>query len=273
MSGTLSPSGLGEQLRGTRVASRRPRRACARCGVVHCTSNSRAPSRRSSSTVAQHATFDASVTRWNIDSPANKPPIRTPYSPPTSSPSCHVSTLCAQPSSCSRVYAATNDSSIQPCGRRGSAHPRITASNAVSTRISNRGITRTQRPAHVETVERDHTSRIGRPPREHARRRASGTSPRRYASSTVPGSRSPPTAMTSSSPAAGSGSSHRDGGGSTGMRQLLRLRPSPYGCDLRPSTARATGACDRACGSPPCSALYRSVRLLSSLFMRRISHY
>ena len=31
------------------------------------------------------------------------PPIATPYSPPTSLPSCHVSTECAQPSSCSRV--------------------------------------------------------------------------------------------------------------------------------------------------------------------------
>ena len=37
--------------------------------------------------------------RWNIDSPANSPPIATPYSPPASSPSRHASTECAQPSS------------------------------------------------------------------------------------------------------------------------------------------------------------------------------
>ena len=62
-----------------RVTSTAP--SVRRCGVVHCTSNSRAPSSRSSSTVAQHATFDASVTRWNIDSPANSPPIAQPVEP------------------------------------------------------------------------------------------------------------------------------------------------------------------------------------------------
>ena len=90
-----------------------------RWGVVHCTSKSVAPSSFKSSTVAQHATFDASVTRWNIDSPAKNRPMRTPYRPPTSTPSCHTSTECAQPNSCRRVYASTNDASIQPCGRSG----------------------------------------------------------------------------------------------------------------------------------------------------------
>ncbi len=48
------------------------------------------------------ATFEASVSRWNIDSPANSPPTATPYSPPTSSSSRQHSTECAQPSRCSR---------------------------------------------------------------------------------------------------------------------------------------------------------------------------
>ena len=128
---------------GTRRAATSTAPSERRCGVVHCTSNSSAPSSRSSSTVAQHATFDASVTRWNIDSPANRPPMRTPYSPPASSPSRHASTLCAQPSSCSRVYASTNVSSIQPCGRRGSAHAaHHRRRTRVSTRISKRGRSR-----------------------------------------------------------------------------------------------------------------------------------
>ena len=43
--------------------------------------------------------FDASVARWNIDSPANKPPICTPYSPPasSSSPGSRISIEWAQP--------------------------------------------------------------------------------------------------------------------------------------------------------------------------------
>ena len=58
---------------------------------------------RMASTRATRATFDASRWRWNIDSPAKRPPMATPYRPPGSSPSAdHGSTLCAQPSSCSR---------------------------------------------------------------------------------------------------------------------------------------------------------------------------
>ena len=114
--------------------------------------------------------------RWNIDSPANNPPMRSPYSPPTSSPSRHTSTLCAQPSSCSRVYASTNDSSIQPCGRRGSAHaahhrlergvdPDLEARDRASAATGSRGSRRAgSRPADRATTTR------ARP------RRASGTS-------------------------------------------------------------------------------------------------
>ena len=65
---------------------------------------------RSHCTVATTAAFDASVpaggSAWNIDSPANKPPIAIPYSPPASSRPRHTSTECAQPSSWRRRYAA-----------------------------------------------------------------------------------------------------------------------------------------------------------------------
>ena len=46
---------------------------------------------------------EASRARVNIDSPANRPPMATPYRPPASVPPCHASTEWAQPSRCSRV--------------------------------------------------------------------------------------------------------------------------------------------------------------------------
>ena len=48
----------------------------ARCGVCHWTSTRRSGrARRSRSTSPMSATFEASRARWNIDSPANRPPI------------------------------------------------------------------------------------------------------------------------------------------------------------------------------------------------------
>ena len=201
----------GQPPAGTRPRARRPRRACRRCGVVHCTSNSAAPSSRSSSTVAQHATFDASVTRWNIDSPANSPPMRSAVEPARRARRRATPRRCApspaRAAACTRRRTSRRSSRAAGAGRRT---PRITVSNAVSTRISKRASDAAQRPADVEPVERDHPARIGRPPREQRRRRASGTGRARYAASTVPGSRSPPTAtIRRRRPAAGSGRSHR----------------------------------------------------------------
>jgi len=48
------------------------------CEVVICTSKRTNPRSRSRSTRATRATLDASVTRWNIDSPAKSPPTATP---------------------------------------------------------------------------------------------------------------------------------------------------------------------------------------------------
>ena len=56
---------------------------------------------RRRSTSAQRATLDASLTRWNIDSPKNAPLSETPYNPPASSPPAQVSTECARPRLCS----------------------------------------------------------------------------------------------------------------------------------------------------------------------------
>ena len=133
--------------RGTATAPR-----VARCGVTHCTSSSRpsTPSAVISETSATSATFDASRTRWNIDSPANSPPIPTPYSPPASSPSRHASTECAQPSRCSSAYAAAMSRVIHPASRAGSPQRATTSSKAVSTRIS--------KSRHERRSDRDTTS-------------------------------------------------------------------------------------------------------------------
>src|SRR5262249_8821219 len=110
----------------------------ARWGVVHWTSSTDGLPSRRRSTSAASAALPASVTRWNIDSAAKSPPIATPYTPPARTPPAdHASTLCAQPSRCSVVYASTKSSSIHPWGRCGSAHDRMTSSNPWSTEISN----------------------------------------------------------------------------------------------------------------------------------------
>src|SRR6266511_2383767 len=201
----------------------------ARCGVVHWTSSSIAPPPRSRSTSAARAAFPPSVTRWNIDSAANSPPMATPYTPPASTPSVvHASTLCVQPSRCSVVYASTKSSSIQPCGRLGCAHSRITSSNAVSTVISNRRRERRNdllsRNASRGTIPRGsgdhHATGPPRPTRI-------GNKPPRYAASSVPGSRSAPTPAISVSSADSAGGSNQDvGGGSIGTvtPQASRLR-------------------------------------------------
>ena len=134
---------------------------------ARCTTARRAatpPVSRSHPTSATNATFDASVAVWNIDSPANSPPMRTPYSPPTSSPSSHVSTLWAQPRSCRRVYARTKSSLIQPCGRPGSPQRRIDRlERCVEADLEPRAAL-AQRPRDPQPVEREHTTGIGRPP-------------------------------------------------------------------------------------------------------------
>ena len=90
--------------RGSRPERSRPRRAWPGAAVTHCTSSSRVrrrPAARSRSTSATSATLEASRPmsgRWNIDSPANRPPRLTPYRPPASSPSgVQASTECTTP--------------------------------------------------------------------------------------------------------------------------------------------------------------------------------
>ena len=69
------------------------RRRRARPGAASATARRAArppvvaqPARRG----ATSATLEASVARWNIDSPAKNPPMRTPYRPPTSRPSSSI---------------------------------------------------------------------------------------------------------------------------------------------------------------------------------------
>ncbi|CUW21485.1 putative protein without homology [Propionibacterium freudenreichii subsp. shermanii] len=110
-------------------------------GNTQTSADSATPSGRARkvSTRRTSATFDASRPcsgAWNIDSPANRPRIPTPYRPPTRRPSSsQVSTECATPRSNNCVYTATTSWSIQPSGRFGSAQPASTCSKAVSTEV------------------------------------------------------------------------------------------------------------------------------------------
>ena len=178
------------------VVGSRSHRACA--GAASPTARRAAGSRRPAAgrPGATSATFDASTARLNIDSPAKNPPIAMPYRPPTSSPSSlHVSTLCTQPSSCMRSYAATIGSVIHPPFRRGSPHarspprtscrhgPHIGASNGAATATSaarreeaRRGDRATTTPSGRRVQLASETGRCGT---RRARCRARGRRPRR----------------------------------------------------------------------------------------------
>jgi hypothetical protein len=121
------------------------------------------------------------------------------------------------------VYASTKSSSIQPCGRPGSAHARMTSSNAVSTVTTN-----LRRERRSDRLSWNASS--GRIPRGSGDHHATGpprptrigNRPPRYAASNVPGSRSAPTPTISvSSAASAAGNSQDVGGGSIGT---LRVR-------------------------------------------------
>ena len=181
----------------------------ARCGVCHWVSRSRwsACSSSSRSTSPISATFEASRTRVNIDSPANSPPMATPYSPPASSPSRQASTEWAQPSRWSSVYAAAISSSIQPPGApgprtRGRPRRRRCRPGSRSVRADWR-IDRVTRSPESGSTPRG----SGRPPR-HVRRPAHAGDVDRHREQPSPvggqhacrASRSAPTATRSPSP-------------------------------------------------------------------------
>ena len=124
------------------------------------------------------------------------------------------------------------DSSIQPSGRRGSPHARITASKQVSTVTSKRRHDRrsdrlTRRPSSGMIPRGSGDHQASGPPRSMR----IGNNPCRYASSKVPGPRSAPIATMSPSAAAASGRSQVDGSGSIGRATSpCRTRPRAVGC-------------------------------------------
>ena len=191
------------QVRRPRAVSTTPSEA--RCGVRHCTSRSRGrrTRRAGSPTSPTSATLDASVSRWNIDSPANSPPIATPYRPPTSRRRARPRPSAPSPSSCRRRYAAAIGL-VDPAARRGrgsaqpsttsrerGVHPDLEAPHGPAQRPGDRAA----RPAAAprgRTGQNQHGGSPGAPD-------GIGNSPRRYAASRVPGSRSAPMATRSSS--------------------------------------------------------------------------
>ena len=124
---------------GTRAAGSRTAPSDSRCGVTHWTSNSAAPPAVEELDRVRAAR--PSTRRW--PGGTSTPPRRTRRSPRRRgrrrARRRARSRCCApSPAGAARRTPSTNDSSIQPCGRAGSAHARITASNAVLTRSSKR---------------------------------------------------------------------------------------------------------------------------------------
>lgn len=153
------------------------------------------------STSLTSATFEASVAKWNMDSPAKNPPIRTPYKPPINSPeSFHVSIEWAQPSRCSSRYASTTSRDIHEPLRGNRAQCSMTSSNCslILQRIRI-ALRRNERDTISES-----SSMIARGLGDHqpmalSRPTGMGNKPRRYPAMIVSGSRSAPTAIRSSS--------------------------------------------------------------------------
>ena len=159
-----------------------------RCGVVHCTSNSaravepqqldRRPARdlRRVGDAVEHRLAREEPRRCARRTARRRARRR-----------CHISTECAQPSSCRRVYASTNDC-VDPAVRAGAGR---------RTRASRRR-TRCRRAPRSAAIAR-RSDRLqwnpssGMMPRgsgdHHASDRPAhiGNSPRRYAASSVPG--------------------------------------------------------------------------------------
>ena len=81
------------------------------CSVSCWVSSSTTPPSRIRSTRSTSAALDASLSRWNIDSPLNTRPVSTPYRPPTSRSPSQTSRLCAPPARVQRDVA--------PLHRRG----------------------------------------------------------------------------------------------------------------------------------------------------------
>ena len=76
----------GQQPQVLRRAPPRSTPSDARCGVCHWVSTSRSSPSSSSSTSPTSAAFEASVSWWNIDSPANRPPIGDAVQPAHEAP-------------------------------------------------------------------------------------------------------------------------------------------------------------------------------------------
>ena len=163
--------------RGTPGAAPAPRPSEARWGVCHWTSRSRGSSgsSRRRSTSATSATFEASVSRWNIDSPANSPPIETPYSAagePAVAPGLHR----VHPAEPVQLDVRRPDRRVDPaCGPAGVG--------AGVDHLGQRGVDADlepahrppQRPRHPQAVQRQHAAsyrrepqhRVAAPPRRH----------------------------------------------------------------------------------------------------------
>ena len=147
--------------------------------------------------------------------------------------------------------------SIQPCGRRGSAHPRITSSNAVSTRISKRRTDRRSERLTCSPSSGMIAAGIGRPPPDRPEAdRSAGLQAHREQTLAVGGeqrARAPdrrrrPRSRASPAIWRRSGSAQRLGGGSTGTPMHATEPASDLGLRAdHGSVACVAGAVSLAC--------------------------
>ena len=162
--GAAAASVAGSRRRyAARGSSTTPR--LARCGVDHCTSTSRsgACSSPSPRTSATSATFEASRSRWNIDSPANRPADRHAVQA-ADQPAVAPGLDRVRPAQLVQPPVGRADVVVDPARTRapGPRSPPTTSSNAVSTRISK---SRSERRSERETTRPSTAAPRGAPGR------------------------------------------------------------------------------------------------------------
>ncbi len=162
-----------------------------------------------------------------MDSPANSPPIPTPYNPPISSSSSHTSTECAHPSVCNTPYAVWISLVIHPPGLRCDAHADTTASNA-ELKVQRNLAWDFRSDLEICKPLSGNMPRITGLHHPSCLRCGIGKQPARYAARMVPGSKSAPTATRSLDACCTSGNTHWLAGGSTGAREVPALSSKEF---------------------------------------------
>ena len=206
-------------------SSTAPERAQVRRRPLHVEQRG-ARSPRSRSTRATSATLDASVARWNIDSPAKRPPMRTPYRPPTSSPSSSQRLDAVGPAEVVQADVGLDERRRDPAARPagvGAAHHHLGEARCRCGPRSGAALRRserlTRRPSSGMTPRGsgDHQPTLRRAERHREQPAAVGGEQRARLEVGADARR-----CRRRRPCSGAGNRHRVGGGSIGARSSTR---------------------------------------------------